>query len=93
MVNMRAGYRKEMVISKCHHTLLSFLVKQEEEPCSGVLLNKCAYLFAVFLGKWTEAWCEPQYYYMALCVCAGCSVETLEARPSPCCSMKRFHSG
>lgn len=35
MVSMRTEYRKEMDIFKCHHTLLSFLVKQEEELCSG----------------------------------------------------------
>lgn len=28
-----------------------------------------------------------------LCVCAGCSVETLGARLNPCCSMKRSRSG
>lgn len=55
---MRTGYRKEMVISKSHHTLLSFLAKQEEEHCSGsffvVLLNKGGLSQGVSLGiiKW-----------------------------------------
>lgn len=51
MASMRTGYRKETVISKCHHILLSFLVKQEEEHCSGVFLNKCACLLVVLLDK------------------------------------------
>lgn len=51
MVSMRTGYRKETDISKFHHTLQSFSVKQAEGHCSGLFLRMCAGLFVVVLDK------------------------------------------
>lgn len=60
-------------------------------------LFRCVSLFVCGLvgqtGTGTHGVSLSIIIWLCVCVRAGCSAETLEARPSPCCSMKRFHSG